>query len=167
MVKGGKFVSIQLIHAMNDLTATHKDLLELSKRKTETLTNNKLDEFQALLLEEQKLIRQLEKQEQKRQEAVEAWNEEQHHPAELLTITEILNRLTGEEQKMAEAAAVALTDTITELKRQEHLNKALLEESMKFVQLSMELVNPTIGSMNYGTASSEKMSGRSLFDSKA
>ncbi|GGP06956.1 flagellar protein FlgN [Oceanobacillus neutriphilus] len=160
-------MSIQLIHAMNDLTATHKDLLELSKRKTEALTNNKLDEFQALLLEEQKLIRQLEKQEQKRQEAAEAWKDEQHHPAETLTITEILGRLDVEEQKMAEDAAVALTDTIRELKRQEHLNKALLEESMKFVQLSMELVNPSIQSMNYGTASSDKMSGRSLFDSKA
>ncbi|WP_077601926.1 flagellar protein FlgN [Oceanobacillus sojae] len=160
-------MSIQLIHAMNDLIATHKDLLELSKRKTEVLTNNKLDEFQALLLEEQKLIRQLEKQEQKRQEVTEAWNEEQHHPAESLTITEILDRLDGEEQKKAEEAAVALTDTIRELKRQEHLNKALLEESMKFVQLSMELVNPSIQSMNYGTASSDKMSGRSLFDSKA
>lgn len=160
-------MGIQLIHAMNDLTATHKDLLELSERKTEALTNNKLDEFQALLLEEQKLIRLLEKQEQKRQEVAAVWNEAQRHPAEALTITEILDRLDGEEQKMAEDAAVALTDTITELKRQEHLNKALLEESMKFVQLSMELVNPSIGSMNYGAASSEKMSGRSLFDSKA
>lgn len=70
-------MGIQLIHAMNDLTATHKDLLGLSKRKTEALTNNKLDEFRALLLEEQKLIRQLEKQEQQRQEAAEAWNQEQ------------------------------------------------------------------------------------------
>jgi len=160
-------VGIQLIHAMNDLTATHKDLLRLSKRKTEALTNNKLDEFQALLLEEQKLIRQLEKQEQQRQEAAEAWNQEQSDEAASLTITEILDRLDGEEQKMAADAAAALTDTMTELKRQEQLNKALLEESMKFVQLSMELVNPSINSMNYGTASSDKMSNRSLFDSKA
>lgn len=158
---------MQLIHAMKDLTATHKDLLGLSKQKTEALTNNKLDEFQALLLEEQKLIRQLEKQEQQRQEAAEAWNQEQPDAAESLTITEILDRLDGEEQKMAEDAAVALTDTMTELKRQEQLNKALLEESMKFVQLSMELVNPSINSMNYGAASSDKMSNRSLFDSKA
>lgn len=160
-------MGIQLIHAMNDLTATHKDLLRLSKRKTEALTNNKLDEFQALLLEEQKLIRQLEKQEQQRQEAAEAWNQEQSDEAASLTITEILDRLDGEEQKMAADAAAALTDTMTELKRQEQLNKALLEESMKFVQLSMELVNPSINSMNYGTASSDKMSNRSLFDSKA
>ncbi|GAA0337033.1 flagellar protein FlgN [Oceanobacillus sp. FSL W7-1293] len=160
-------MGIQLIHAMNDLTATHKDLLGLSKRKTEALTNNKLDEFQALLLEEQKLIRQLEKQEQQRQEAAEAWNQEQPDAAASLTITEILDRLDGEEQKMAADAAAALTDTMTELKRQEQLNKALLEESMKFVQLSMELVNPSINSMNYGNGSSDKMSNRSLFDSKA
>lgn len=109
-------MGIQLIHAMNDLTATHKDLLGLSKRKTEALTNNKLDEFQALLLEEQKLIRQLEKQEQQRQEAAEAWNQEQPDAAASLTITEILDRLDGEEQKMAADAAAALTDTMTELK---------------------------------------------------
>lgn len=160
-------MSMKLIHAINDLTATHKDLLGLSKQKTEALTNNKLDEFQALLLEEQKLIRQLEKQEKKRQEVVEVWNEEQEYSVDSLTITEILQRLDGEEQKMAEDAAITLTDTITELKRQEQLNKALLEESMKFVQLSMELVNPSIKSMNYGAASSDKLSGRSLFDSKA
>ncbi|WP_244444969.1 flagellar protein FlgN [Oceanobacillus jeddahense] len=158
---------MKLIHAINDLTATHKHLLGLSKQKTEALTNNKLDEFQALLLEEQKLIRQLEKQEKKRQEVVEAWNEEQEYSVDSLTITEILQRLDGEEQKMAEDAAITLTNTITELKRQEQLNKALLEESMKFVQLSMELVNPSIKSMNYGAASSDKLSGRSLFDSKA
>ncbi|WP_245833234.1 flagellar protein FlgN [Oceanobacillus timonensis] len=158
---------MQLIHAINDLTATHTDLLMLSKQKTEALTNNNLDAFQGLLVQERNLIRQLEKQEEKRQEMSEAWNEEQSHPAETLTITEILKRLDGEEQKSLEKAAVALTDTITALKRQEQLNKTLLEESMKFVQLSMELVNPTIQSMNYGAASSEKMSGRSLFDSKA
>ncbi|WP_227994852.1 flagellar protein FlgN [Oceanobacillus sp. CFH 90083] len=161
---------MQLIHAMNDLTATHKDLLELSKRKTEALTNNKLDEFQALLLEEQKYIRQLEQQESSRQKIVEAWNEEQSSPAALdsLTITGILSRLGEEEQGKAEASAIALTDVITELKRQELLNKALLEESMKFVQLSMDLMNPTIKSMNYGAASTtDKVPNRSLFDSKA
>ncbi|MFD1067698.1 flagellar protein FlgN [Oceanobacillus locisalsi] len=158
---------MQLIHAVNDLTATHSDLLALSKQKTEALTNNHLDAFQGLLVQERKLTRQLEQQEEIRQGAAEAWNKKQPHPAASLTITEMLHRLDGEEKENLEKAAVALTDTITALKRQEQLNKTLLEESMKFVQLSMELVNPTIQSMNYGAGSSEKVSGRSLFDSKA
>ncbi|GIO23870.1 flagellar protein FlgN [Oceanobacillus sp. J11TS1] len=160
-------MTIQLTQAMNDLTATHKELLELSKQKTEALTNNKLDEFQALLLQQPKLVRKLEAQEAKRQEIVESWNERQSPSANDLTITEILNRLDEEEQKTVEASAIALTDAITDLKRQEQLNKALLEESMKFVQLSMELINPSMQSMNYGAASSGKMPNRSLFDSKA
>lgn len=160
-------MTVQLIRILNQLTTMHKELLGLSKQKTEALTKNELDSFQALLSKEKKLVIQLEEQEKERQQIVEAWSREQQLATAFPTVTEILEALNEDDQKEVENAAIQLTDTMTALKRQEQLNQGLLQESMKFVQLSMELINPTIQSMNYGTKADGRVNDRSLFDSKA
>ena len=62
---------------------------------------------------------------------------------------------------------IELTKAITQLKQQEQLNQALIQQSMQFVQLSLDILNPTIQTMNYGKNREDAGSKRSVFDSKA
>lgn len=66
-----------------------------------------------------------------------------------------------------EKTAVALTNVITRLKEQKQLNQALIQQSMQFVELSLDMLSPSIRNMNYGEKKSSGPKGRSVFDSKA
>mgnify|MGYP001945285625 CR=1 FL=1 len=148
----------------------HERLLDCSKEKTEVIKEGSAEKLQALLAKEHQLIRLLEQTEQKRQELVENWFSQQRLPkTEERTITnmlEIIHRSDPELATKLESLTVDLTEKITELKNQEQLNRALIEQSMMFIQMSLNLLSPTIDQYNYGQ-SDNKVVDRSVFDSRA
>jgi len=154
--------------SLQELTAIHEGLLEISKRKTDIIKEGSTEKIQAILVEERKYIKILEQAEQKRQKEVEKWYTDQQLPLEEITITNMLDILTDQqEQKELEKMTIQLTEAITALKQQEQLNQALLQQSMQFVQLSLDMLNPTIQNMNYGKTQNTEGAKRSVFDSKA
>lgn len=60
----------------------------------------------------------------------------------------------------------ALIFVLSDLKQQEALNAELIQQSMQFIHLSLNTLEPSIQSMNYGNQRQEAPK-RSLFDSKA
>lgn len=164
-------MSIQpIFESLEKLTQIHESLLDCSKEKTEVIKEGSAEKLQILLAKEHKLIRLLEQTEQKRQEHVDCWFEQQQVPeSEDRTIThmlEILNESESDATEKLESLAIALTEVITKLKQQEQLNQALIEQSMKFIQMSLNILNPTIDNYNYGQ-SETKTVDRSVFDSRA
>ncbi|WP_249871320.1 flagellar protein FlgN [Oceanobacillus saliphilus] len=162
-------LSVHLItKSMEELVRIHEDLLTVSKEKTKAVKEGSLDPLQVLLVKERKLIQLSEQTERNRQEAVETWCKANHHSAEGATITNILHKVEDEaEQAHLESNAIKLTELITELKQQEQLNHVLISQSMQFVQLSLDLMSPTLKNMNYGVNKDTETSNRSVFDSKA
>jgi len=162
-------VSITAINtSLQELTVIHEELLKVSKRKTDIIKEGSTEKIQAILVEERKYIKVLEQAEQKRQIEVEKWYSNRQQPLEEMTITNMLELLTDEQEKQElEEKTIQLTEAITELKHQEQLNQALIQQSMQFVQLSLDMLNPTIQSMNYGKSQDTEGSKRSVFDSKA
>ena len=80
----------------------------------------------------------------------------------------MLDRLSNENEKLSlEKVTAKLTECIVKIKQQEQLNEALLKQSMQFVQLSLDMLNPSIKNMNYNQKQSQVMAERSVFDSKA
>ncbi|WP_042222443.1 flagellar protein FlgN [Oceanobacillus manasiensis] len=154
--------------ALNSLVKLHEALLEISREKTEVIKEGKVEKLQAILVKEKKRIRELEKAEALRIEVVETYVNE--HPAITdASITSLLEHLDDNEVK-AELTdlAISLTETITKLKQQEQLNQALISQSMQFVQLSLDLINPSLKNMNYGEGKAASSAAkRSVFDSKA
>ena len=71
------------------------------------------------------------------------------------------------DKKQLEASAVKLTEALIALKQQEQLNIALIQQSMQFVQLSLDLLSPSLTNMNYGKEQKDQPINRSVFDSKA
>ncbi|AXI10020.1 flagellar protein FlgN [Oceanobacillus sp. 143] len=163
-------MSVQtIIQSLERLVSVHVELLAISQDKTEIVKEGSVDKLQALLVKERKQIRLLEQAEIKRQESVEAWAKNRTIAVNQATITTMLETLEDEaEQEALASVTTELTKLITKLKQQEQLNQALLNQSMQFVQLSLDMLNPSINNLNYGNKSKETGStGRSLFDSQA
>jgi len=161
-------LSIQhIIESLKKLLEIHDDLLKISEQKTEIVKDGSTEKLQALLVKERKYVRLAEQAETKRMEEVTEWFTSQQLPLDDISITYILENIGDEKQKkLLEELTLDLTETILKLKQQEKLNQDLLHQSMEFVQLSLEMLSPSIQNMNYGKDSfaSNKLS---VFDSKA
>jgi flagellar biosynthesis/type III secretory pathway chaperone len=159
-----------IIEKLEKLVDMHNQLIQLSLDKTTIVKNGEVDKLQPLLVIERKLVQQLEKAEEARKKDVDEWFASRGLPQEDATITNMLNHLQDEEEQNAlETSAVRLMEAIIALKQQEQLNIALIQQSMQFVQLSMDLLSPSLTSINYGNKTNADKSSvnRSIFDSKA
>ncbi|MFC4557527.1 flagellar protein FlgN [Virgibacillus kekensis] len=153
--------------SLEKLIILHKSLLEVSKQKTDIVKEGSAEKLQSLLVKERKHVQALEQAEAKRQQVVGGWLKHQGIQSDEATLTDILNNVIDQQDKRElEAAAVELTNVITQLKQQEQLNQALIRQSMQFVELSLETMKPSIQSFNYG-GNKTSAPGRSVFDSRA
>lgn len=166
--KGGTVLPVQpVIKSLQRLINIHEDLIHISVQKTDIVKEGAIDKLQKILAQEQKHIRLLEQAELNRQQEVEVWFEKQQLPLDDVTITKMLSILTNEQARdVLEKATIALTNVITKLKQQEQLNRDLLHQSMQFVQISLNMLSPTIENINYGNKRDTEIK-RSVFDSKA
>ena len=154
---------------IEQLTSAHEDLLGLSKKKSELIKADKIKEFQKLLMQERKQVQTINQLETKRIQAVEQLFQEWDVPNEEKTVTILLEHLEeGPEKQQLEAAVAALIDQIVAIRQAEQLNKDLIEQSLQFVQLSLEMMQPNMQQMNYNQKSTSKSpTTTSVFDSKA
>jgi flagellar biosynthesis/type III secretory pathway chaperone len=162
-------VSVQsIIEKLDNLTKIHHQLIVLSEEKTAVVKKGNVEQLQTILVKERKIIRQLEQAEENRQKEVVAWFLTHGLSPEDATVTNLLNQLNDDSEKeKLEDSAVQLTESIVKLKQQEQLNIALIQQSMQFVQLSIDLMSPSLKNMNYGKDNNQPTMNRSVFDSKA
>jgi flagellar biosynthesis/type III secretory pathway chaperone len=164
-------LSVQsIIETIEKLTSLHQQLIKLSEEKTTIVKEGAVDKLQAILIKERKYVQQLGQVEEKRKTLVDTWFSERKLSLEEATVTNMLQHLTDDKEKQeVEESAVRLTEAIVKLKQQEQLNMALIQQSMQFVQLSVDLLSPSLKNINYGNKSEKDQSGenRSVFDSKA
>ncbi len=129
-----------------------------------------MDQLQELLKNEQKHVQAINQIEQKRLEAVQVWAQANNlNPTTITVSTIIEDYATGADQKELEEVTLTLAEQLMELRRQEDLNKQLTQQSLQFVQLSLDMMQPSIKNINYGKSKQQNASPpkRSVFDSKA
>lgn len=159
-----------IIDKLEQLVEIHQQLIQFSLEKTTIVKNGEVDKLQSHLVKERKLVQQLEKAEAAREKEVEKWFIDNGLSLDDTTITTMLQHLQDEgEQQALEANAVRLAEALINLKQQEQLNVALIQQSMQFVQLSIDLLSPSLANINYSnkTDMDKSSANRSLFDSKA
>jgi|SRR5699024_4930183 len=156
-----------IFRPLEKLLALHQSLYELSLQKTTLIKEGLIDELQQILVKERKIAQSVESTEKIRHKAVIEWMESQETRKDG-TITELLNLVSSknDRDKLAHLST-HLTEEITKLKHNEQLNQALLEQSLQFVKVSLDLMNPSLKNMNYGKQSESYSNKRSMFDSKA
>ncbi|WP_010098536.1 flagellar protein FlgN [Ornithinibacillus scapharcae] len=151
-----------------NLILIHEQLLALSIEKTALVKEGNVEKLQPTLVKERKAVQQLEQAEEERQKEVATWFVNHGVKVDEVTLSNLMNHIEIEaEKKELEDAAVRLTEAIVKLKQQEELNMALIQQSMQFVQLSIDLLSPSLKNMNYGKDKGPSDVNRSVFDSKA
>ncbi|MCP3028100.1 flagellar protein FlgN [Halobacillus sp. A5] len=158
----------QIIDYLERLKQLHESLLTLSKNKTEALKTNDIEELRACLNQERKHVSAIEMLEKKRIEAVNVWAAgepgfEGKNPA----VSDIIEWVDWSERKQLECVYESFILVLAELKQQEVLNGDLTRQSLQFVNMSLDLLQPTIENVNYGGTSQSSGPKRSVFDSQA
>lgn len=163
-----------LIETMTKLIVEHEKLLASTSDKTVVIKASNMDELPKLLMLERKQIQSITKIENKREELVDKYFYEQQLPSQNKTVGILLNSMNDLSIKRTlEEQANRLMEVIIEIKQVEELNHALIEQSMVFVELSLDMLQPSIKNMNYHEinartgAKGNVASRTSMFDSKA
>lgn len=164
----------QLIDIMTKLIDEHETLMHISCNKTEVVKSSSMDELSRLLILERKQIQLITTLEKTREELVYGYFYEENLYEADKTIETLLSYINDVTVKTElEGKAVYLMETMIRLKQNEQLNHALIEQSKVFVELSLDMLQPSIKDMNYQRKhtkpdNQDNVSIRtSMFDSKA
>ncbi|SER40852.1 FlgN protein [Gracilibacillus ureilyticus] len=164
-------MSVQIIiEFLEKMTKLHASLLDISKQKTELLKDGKIDELRTLMNKEQRHVQAINQTEQKRIDAVADWAKANGVEPGISVSAIIEEHATGDNQKALEDVTLRLAEQLMELRRQEDLNRQLTTQSLQFVQLSLDMVQPSLKNYNYGNKTNQSQPQRpkrSVFDSKA
>lgn len=164
-------MSIQAIASvLADLIKLHKQFNEMAKEKTEIIRKNDMPALDQLLKKETALIKQLKKLEQDRLFVVNEYLRKKGIAREGVTMAGLIEMASGSEQVVLNKLQKGLLSEIEQLKEQNALNQQLLEDSLRFVNLSLDLIAPDPEDVNYRRPNSrgyEDGMNRSIFDSKA
>lgn len=158
-----------LLTTMTTLIELHESLLSVSKEKTERLKENKIEDFNHLLKIERKHVQALEQIEKKRRQEASDLAVTLGLSKEA-SVTELIEHLPKEEdQRALEEKATMLLSYLVDIKQQEDLNRQLLKQSLQFIQVQMDMMEPSVESLTYGNKKAEHdpKAKRSVFDSKA
>lgn len=148
----------------------HEQLLTLSKDKTEAIKDSDNEKLVNHLTKERQVLQKIEQLERVREQLVDQHFTQLNIKTEDKTITELLKTIQDKNDKqILEESVAKLIQIIVSIRENEQLNSELLQQSMQFVQLSLEMIQPQAQSISYGNQAERKDSGqkRSVFDSKA
>lgn len=160
----------QIITALEKLIKLHKGLNELASRKTDIIKLSDMDALTALLNEEQKYVKAIEMIDREREVAVEEFLESKVQSAELLTITRVIELSTDTEADGLNRLKGELLEEVMQLKEQNYLNQQLVYQSLQFINITLNILQPQNQQYNYEKpAPARKMQedSNSMFDSKA
>ncbi|MGP4077723.1 flagellar protein FlgN [Halobacillus sp. K22] len=159
-----------VIQCMDQLKQLHESLLILSRKKTEALKTNNTTDLQQMLTQERKHVQAINKVEKQRGDAAVSWFEAQGLSTYDPTISNMINNLEGDSQVQLQDIYEEMVLVLSSLKQQEQLNAELTKQSLQFINLSLNMLQPSLESVNYAgrtTASNRNKPKRSTFDSKA
>lgn len=143
--------------------------MQLANEKTTLIKEGQIDALTQLLMQERKQIQMISQLEEEREQSIKDVFAELAMQTEEQTVSVLLNVLNDEQEKQDLTQAVtALMDNIIDLKQVEQLNAELIQQSMEFVQMSLDMLQPTVENVNYADIRSVKPKRNiPIFDSRA
>lgn len=136
-------MSIQpLLETMDKLQEAHEALLELAKGKTEVLVSNDIDQLNMIVNRENKWVRAITEANQQRIQIIGSYLISRgYNPNPKITVSDLIKVIFKAEEKQAlMEAQQKLLVTIEELKESNVINQQLIEQSLAFVNYSLDLV---------------------------
>ncbi|MFB6468936.1 flagellar protein FlgN [Cytobacillus sp. Hz8] len=136
----------KLLSSMEKLYKLHKSLYEIAVKKTDVIKKGDMDALNQILKDEQKHVAAIQMFEKERQQAAASLVPEKENP----TVTDCYVLIGEIEQFRLAELANNLSELVFELKEQNFLNQQLIHQSLQFVNVSLNLLNPQPDAINYG-----------------
>lgn len=136
-------MSIQpLLETIDKLQEAHEALLELAKVKTPVLVSNDIDQLNMIVNRENKWVRSIAEANQQRLQLVGTYLITRgYNPNPKITVSDLIKVIFKAEEKQALShAQQKLLATIKELKECNYINQQLIEQSLSFIDYSIDLV---------------------------
>ena len=148
----------------------YRDMLELSKSKKRIIVEGKVAELDKIVKLEQNMIVDIGQLERKREEEVVTLCKALGIKSEQVTITELSKVLQPELKNKLEDIREKLRETIEELKSVNDVNGQLIEQSLEYIDYSINLISGV--GMETGSLYEDidrrkgKQSKKNIFDTK-
>jgi flagellar biosynthesis/type III secretory pathway chaperone len=165
-------MSIQnLIQTMNLLIQIHLNLVELAEQKTGILVLNKVDKLNQIVNKETSMMKQITILDLQRIEDISGFLiEKGYKPNSKITVGDLIKLVVkAEDKKLLTDSQRQLLSTIDKLRGINHLNQKLIEQSLAYIEFSMDLVlGPPEDEVIYRRPAQQQGIKRSgIFDSRA
>lgn len=160
----------KIIQSLENLHLLHKSLYQIAKKKTDIIKSGDIDALRSLINDETKHIQAIRKFETELSRNATTFLEQNGYSKSDFKLNDCINILIEPAKTKVTQLKIALENQIKELKYQNDLNQEMLEQSLQFVNLSLDIILPDIDSFNYdrpGQNLQTGQEGRSIFDSKA
>lgn len=136
-------MSVQsVIQAMSNLNDVHLEMIDVGKEKQQAIIDNDSTNLTRLMTIENRLLRQMNELEQQRVEQVNIFLKEKGIRSQLsLSVTE-LSRLVFDPEEKQELMQIrdSLLSNAMILKKQNELTTQLLEQSLHFIDFSLNII---------------------------
>jgi flagellar biosynthesis/type III secretory pathway chaperone len=161
----------ELYELLDNLIQLHKALYTLAVQKKDVLIKGDVDELVAITRQEQKLIKAVGSAEEARQAVVARLFASLGFTRDNGTITDLIKLTTSAEEKMRLTTyRDELMRIVSELRDANELNQQLLEQSLSFVNMTLNLITDTPeNDYIYGNPATEayRHTNRMFFNKKA
>jgi flagellar biosynthesis/type III secretory pathway chaperone len=136
-------MSIQgLTQTMDQLIRIHQALVELAEQKTSILVMNKVDKLNQIVNKETSLMKQITELDLQRIEDISGFLiEKGYKPNPNITVGDLVKLVVKvEDKQLLTDTQRQLLSTIDKLRELNHLNQKLIEQSLMFIEYSMDLI---------------------------
>lgn len=139
----------QLIDTLKKLLKLHQSLHQIAIQKTDVLKKDDMASLKNIMNDEQKHLLAIQKIDKEREIAVYKLVSGHEILGDKPTISDCINLATGEEKTKLKELQEHLVRCITEIKERNELNQQLLQQSLQFINLSLEMLSPEPPEINY------------------
>jgi hypothetical protein len=160
----------RLLTVLEKIVKLQKSLHQIALKKTDILKADDIEALGQLMKDELKHIKAIEMVNGEREQIQRQLANELLLPPTNITISQLLKSSMLKDKEILRKLQVKLVEQTQSLKEINEFNQQLLQQSLNFVNLNLDLVLGQQESSNYTDNTSneeESTASRSLFDSKA
>ena len=159
-----------IIQALETLIDLHKELNQVAREKTDVIKAEDIKRLSSLLVQEKRLVGEIERQDQARKVYVQTFLLDNKIFNETASLSVCIEHASEDEQEVLIQLQSDLMNELNRLKEQNELNQQLIYQSLQFVSMNLSLLLPEDATYTYDRpqdAEGNRRQSQSLFDSKA
>ena len=163
-----------IISTLEKLERMHKSLLELANKKTDFIKANDMAQIDEMLKTEQAHVAAIETLEQQRQAMVTDYLQAKGIAfTDIPTVAQVIDATDGPEKQALQEVRERLVTLLTDLKKRNDVNQKLVFQSLQFVNLTLDMLQPQrqqASTFNYSGAEvrgETNIAKKSYYDSQA